>query len=221
MTQSAVLIINGSVNAEFVAEYLDQMNQQLPIYCTDGAFNQVSSTSRIVNNLKAVIGDCDSLEKQCFKQAYPEIALIEQINQDSTDFDKALSYLSRWYQTIYIFGFSGGEIDHCLGNISTVMRWYQTLNLTLIDEYCWGFISDKNICLTNVLGHMVSVVPLFSVHNVTYSGLKYHLQNEDLNFVTKLGTRNYAIANDITIRFSQGVVMTLISHDLYQHYMEE
>ncbi|MFT6835879.1 MAG: thiamine pyrophosphokinase [Francisellaceae bacterium] len=217
----AILIVNGDVNTKFIEQYLNQLNFEPTIYCVDGAFNKIKYSKYILSHTKAVIGDFDSADQKNLRKFYPEINTIETIDQDYTDTDKAISHVSRHYSKVIIFGISGGEMDHCLGNISTILRWYKSINIEFIDEYSKCFVTDENIELDNVIGKMISVVPLFFAENITYSGLKYKLQNERLDFKTKIGTRNYAINDIIRITFSAGILMIFVSHKLYHGYLEE
>ena len=72
------------------------------------------------------------------------------INLDFTDFDKILEILfNKGFKTIDVFGASGKEQDHFLGNLDTAVKWKEKLNLTFFDNYSHYFLADTYTKILN------------------------------------------------------------------------
>jgi thiamine pyrophosphokinase len=155
------------------------------ICATDGAYHHLEENN-IVPNL--VCGDLDS------SQEIPKnIEVIHTPDQDFTDFDKTLQILlDKGFTEIDVFGASGKEQDHFLGNLHTAIQFRGKLNLTFFDNYSRYFLAD----------------------NSTTEGLQYSLKNEDLIFGERIGTRNKAIKNNVKITFKSGELFIFINHKI-------
>ena len=58
----------------------------------------------------------------------------------------------------------------------------------------------------------VSLIPFPEATGITTKGLQYGLNNEDLIFGKRIGTRNKAIKNQIHIRFRAGHLFVFVNH---------
>ena len=102
----------------------------------DGAYQYL-----LENNIKPhfISGDFDSLEN-----IPKEIETIETPDQNFTDFDKILQILfNKGHKTIDVFGASGKEQDHFLGNLNTAVQWKKKLKITFFDNHGRYFLADK------------------------------------------------------------------------------
>ena len=174
------------------------------VCATDGAYQYLKE-----NNIKPdfITGDFDSLE------TIPNnVKVIHTPNQDLTDFDKILQILfdQDFYQ-IDIYGASGNEQDHFLGNLHTAIQWKNKLKLTFLDNYGSYFLADKSTIITDCRNKVVSLVPFPSVEKITTEGLQYQLNDEDLVFGKRIGTRNKAKENKIKITFESGNLFLFIN----------
>lgn len=175
------------------------------ICATDGAY-QFLKEQHITPDF--ICGDFDSL-----KNLPKDIEVIHTPNQDFTDFDKMLQILfEKGYQNIHVFGASGKEQDHFLGNLHTTMQWKDKLNLTFFDRYSRYFLATKNTEIQNEKGKTISLIPFPKVKNITSKGLQYALHNESLTFGKRIGTRNKAIENNVKISFETGELFVFINH---------
>ncbi len=192
------------INGETPREIPDLTNYDL-ICATDGAY-QFLEKNNITPNF--ISGDFDSVS------SLPEnTEVIHTPNQDYTDFDKILQILfERDYKTIHVFGASGEEQDHFLGNLHTAIQWKNKLNLTFFDNYASYFLADNNLELTNCNGKIISLVPFPEATSIITKGLQYSLNKETLSFGTRIGTRNMAIEDEITITFETGNLFVFINH---------
>ena len=177
------------------------------ICATDGAYHSLEE-NKIVPNF--VCGDFDSI-----KNIPDTIEVIHTPNQDFTDFDKALQLLfDKGFTNIDVFGASGKEQDHFLGNLHTAIQWKDKLNLTFFDNHSRYFLAHKSTEIANCKGKIISLVPFPNVTSIFTEGLQYALNKEDLTFGERIGTRNKAIKSKIKITFESGNLFIFINHKI-------
>ena len=216
--REALLFVNGDIYLEFSRQFVARQSSA-DVYCTDGAFQQLRGSDSLFARLAGIIGDMDS----CADIEDPQVQKLQihYNDQEHTDFYKALYHLSHFYSKVFILGMGGGEMDHCLGNLSVALQWFQTMTLEFIDPYSRSFITADSISLRHVTGCMISVIPLFEVHDLCYQGLRYPLMHASLEFSERVGTRNYALDDTVTITFGAGRIMVFVSHTPYSRYLKE
>lgn len=175
------------------------------ICATDGAYDYLKQQGITPHFIS---GDFDSLEN------IPKgIEVIETPDQNYTDFDKILQILfDKGYKKIDVFGASGKEQDHFLGNLNTALQWKNALEITFYDNHGHYFLADKKIIINNCLHKIVSLIPFPEVTEITTKGLQYSLNKEDLVFGRRIGTRNKAIENQVEISFKSGNLFVFINH---------
>ena len=198
--QTVFLLLNGEA-----PETLPDLDKYEIICATDGAYQFLEK-----NKIKPhfISGDFDSIEN------LPKgIEVIHTPNQDFTDFDKILQILfDKGFKKVDVFGASGKEQDHFLGNLHTAIQWKNKLNLTFFDNHSRYFLADKSTSISNSAGKTISLVPFPKAKNICTLGLQYPLDKEDLVFGERIGTRNKAITNDIKITFESGELFIFINH---------
>jgi thiamine pyrophosphokinase len=173
------------------------------VCATDGAY-QFLKTHKIEPDF--ISGDFDSIT-----EIPDSIKVIHTPNQDFTDFDKILQILfEQGYNAIHVYGASGKEQDHFLGNLHTAMQWNKRLELTFFDNHGYYFLADNLTKISNCKGKTVSLVPFPLVENVVTKGLQYSLNNETLTFGKRIGTRNKAIEDVIEISFGVGELFIFV-----------
>jgi len=194
------LLLNGEKPKK-----LPNFNAYSLICATDGAY-QFLKDRKITPHF--ISGDFDSLA-----DIPKEIEVIKTPNQDFTDFDKILKILfHKGFYNIDVFGASGKEQDHFLGNLHTAVRWKKDLKITFFDNYGWYFLADKKTEIIGCLHNTVSLIPLPKAKSITSKGLQYPLKNTDLTFGKSIGTRNKAIENIVKINFKKGNLCVFINH---------
>ncbi len=174
------------------------------IYCVDGAYKYLQEL-KIIPDL--IIGDFDSIE------SLPEnIEFIHTPDQNFTDFEKALKIIiQHGFTDADIFAANGLEQDHFLGNMCTALKYKKKLNLTFYDDRQSYYFIKKKTKLTHVKGKIISLFPFPKAKQVNSTGLKYPLQNLDLDMVkNKIGTRNQALNDSVTIDYKKGDILLFI-----------
>ena len=109
-----------------------------------------------------------------------------------------------------VYGGSGGEMDHFLGNLTVAFRFKNDLELTFFDEYSTYFFSPKSLVLENVKGKMISLYPFPKCKSVATKGLNWALKKEDLDATSRIGTRNFAVAEKVLIEFEKGDLVVFV-----------
>lgn len=216
MAKKAILLINGEIDIAFCESYICQHLDDLPIYCADGAFNQIQDVKSLVNKVQMIIGDGDSIDHA--KRL--NIPYQQDDDQYSTDFEKALSHLQQHgYHELSLFGLGGKEMDHYLGNISTLLK--HQFKYQVIDRYGVSQLMHQNMHITNAKGKMVSIVPLFELVDLTLQGFAFDLDQYTLRFGEELGIRNHALQDELFIDYSQGSGLLFLSHDPYHRSLSK
>ena len=165
------------------------------VFAVDGAYNYLEKSSI---DPTAVLGDLDSLKNP---KAEHKIHLPD---QNYTDFEKSLKYLyAEGYTEIDIYGASGGEQDHFLGNLSVALQYFSKLKLCFYDDKQTYFVLEEHTQLTGVRGKNISIIP-FPSATITSSGLHYELKKMNLVFNTCISIRNKAISDTVTLSVLSG-----------------
>ncbi len=198
--KKAFILLNGLEPSVF-----PELSTYDIVCAIDGAYNHFEKNN-IIPDL--VTGDFDSIHT-----IPTTVEVINTPDQNFTDFDKALMILKeRGYINIDVYGGSGKEHDHFLGNLSTALLWINDVRITFFDDFGTYFFINNECVLNNVLNKTISLVPFPEAHNITTEGLKYPLNDESLIFGMRIGTRNKAISDIIKISFSIGDLLIYISH---------
>lgn len=199
-TQKVFLLLNGEA-----PKSLPNMSKYDIICATDGAY-QFLKEQQIQPHF--ISGDFDSL-----KELPKKIEVLHTPNQNFTDFDKILQILfDKGFVNIDVFGASGKEQDHFLGNLHTAIQWQKKLKLTFFDNYQKYFLAQKKTIITNCKNKIISLVPLKKATQITTFGLQYPLKKDNLIFGKKIGTRNKAIENKVIINYNKGNLFIFIEH---------
>ncbi|WP_370476863.1 thiamine diphosphokinase [Tamlana flava] len=197
--KKAFLLIDGEQPNQ-----LPNLSKYDLVCATDGAYSFFAE-----NNITPdfISGDFDALEK-----LPKNIEAIATPNQDYTDFEKALKILKeRDFTNIHVYGASGKEQDHFLGNLSTAIKWKSELNLTFFDNYGYYFLADETTKIKECKGKTISLVPFPEALGIVTSGLQYSLKKESLTFGGRIGTRNVAIEDEVTITFESGALFVFVN----------
>ena len=209
MKNKALLFINGDS-----PKTIPNLSGYDLIACTDGAFHYLKQLKFPLDKLDFISGDFDShkIEEEIIQQAQNHsFEIIETPDQNKTDFHKALELiLKKGFENIDVYGGSGGEQDHFLGNLSVAYAFKDKLNLQFFDEYSSYYFIPKNFSISDVKGKMISLMPFPIAKNIETKGLKWPLNREDLMLGERIGTRNIAENKDVTIKYKKGDLLIFV-----------
>ena len=133
MTDKALLFING-----VPPEKLPETEGYSLIACSDGAFHYLKDKNFPLEKIDFISGDFDS--HSGIDEALYHEKFIFTPDQDKTDFHKSLEILQeRGINQVDVYGASGGEMDHFLGNLSVAFLFKNELKITFFDEFSTYF----------------------------------------------------------------------------------
>ncbi|MDE5438601.1 thiamine diphosphokinase [Elizabethkingia meningoseptica] len=199
----ALLFINGEP-----PKNIPETSQYDLIACTDGAIHYLKEKKFPLEKLDFISGDFDS-----YKQSETELSakLIHTPDQNKTDFHKALEIIiEEGIYDVDVYGGSGGEQDHYLGNLTVAYLFRNKIKITFYDEYSRYFFIPEEFEIRNVLGKMISLVPYPVAENVVTKGLNWPLFGEELSMTGRIGTRNFAVEDTFTCTYTEGALLVFI-----------
>lgn len=201
MNNKVILFLNGEVptNIPNLADY-DK------IFCTDGSYIYLKKLGIKPDFLT---GDFDSLNQI---EIAPEIQVINTPDQNFTDFEKSLQLITdKGYKNVDVYGASGKEQDHFLGNLNAALKFKELLNIKFFDNYSTYYFLNKKNRIDNVQDKIISLYPFPIATEIETKGLLYSLNKEELSITDRIGTRNKAILNEIEINFKNGNLIIFIN----------
>lgn len=209
--KKALLFINGEP-----PEKLPRTDRYEVISCTDGAFSYLKKKGFNLHALTFISGDFDSLDQKVIIEETAhllDISIIHTPDQNKTDFHKALEILvSKGIESVDVYGGSCGEMDHFLGNLTVANSFKESLIITFFDAYSQYFFAPERLVLNGVFQKTISLYPFPLAEHVVSTGLKWCLERETLDITAKIGTRNIAEHDEVTISFDAGALVVFVSH---------
>lgn len=205
MSKKALLFINGEP-----PKTIPKLEKFDLIGCTDGAFHYLKKMNFLLQKLDFISGDFDSHTGED-EQVYHD-KFVFTPDQDKTDFHKALEIIvEKGIEKVDVFGSSGREQDHFMGNLNAAYRFKNQLDLVFHDEYSTYFFAPKILVLEKTKGKMISLLPFPNAENIVTKGLNWELNNETLSLTGRIGTRNFAKENNVSISHQKGDVLVFVS----------
>ncbi|KFF03920.1 thiamine diphosphokinase [Chryseobacterium luteum] len=204
MKDKALLFINGDHPKTF-----PNPDQYGLIACTDGAFHYLKELGFPLDRLDFISGDFDSHSGSDENVYHGKFILT--LDQDKTDFHKALEIiLERGFSSVDVFGGSGGEQDHFLGNLTVAYTFKDKMDLKFYDEFSEYYFVPKNFKLKGIKNKMISLYPFPVVENITTTGLNWPLTNGSLSITSRIGTRNFAVEDEVSIQYESGDLLFFV-----------
>lgn len=204
--KKALLFING-----VPPENLPDTQGYDLIACSDGAFHYLKEKGFPFERLDFISGDFDShsgADENIYREKF-----IYRPDQDKTDFHKSLEIITeKGFKKVDVYGGSGGEMDHFLGNLTVAFLFKNDLEITFFDEFSTYFFAPQNLVLEQAKGKIISLYPFPIAANIMTSGLEWPLNGENLELTHKIGTRNFAVAETVKISHESGDLVVFISH---------
>lgn len=169
-------------------------------------------------NPNLIMGDFDSVDKKVLDFFVENNVEKITLNVDKDYSDTQFAYEKAkdlGYKNIVMFGASGTRIDHSLGNIGLMFdALANDVFLEMIDDNNRVFLINKETVLKGQYGDTLSFIPMSDkVKGVTIKGAKYLLDNYDMTLLEPRALSNEFLYDDITISFSEGIIMVIYSRD--------
>ncbi|WP_238785403.1 thiamine diphosphokinase [Blattabacterium cuenoti] len=142
-------------------------------FVVDGAYSYLKKKKIKID---FIIGDFDSIKQNDIIKIYKN-KLIKTLDQNYTDFDKALKIIyQKGFLNINVWGASGKEQDHFLGNLSTALKYKNKLSIIFHDNHHLYFFTKKQETFFIPKYKQVSLFPFTKVKNLFAEGLKYPIK---------------------------------------------
>ncbi|REC49749.1 thiamine diphosphokinase [Chryseobacterium pennipullorum] len=204
MRDKVLLFINGEAPQNFPnPDYYDL------IACTDGAFHYLKRIGFPLDKLDFISGDFDS-HSGSDENIYQE-KFIHTPDQNHTDFYKALDIIiEKGGKNVDVWGGSGGEQDHFLGNLTVAYAFKDRLKMKFYDEFSEYFFIPKKMIVKGIKDKMISLYPFPAAENITTKGLNWPLNNGNLSITSRIGTRNFAVEDEVSITYEKGDLLIFI-----------
>ncbi|HEY4540383.1 MAG TPA: thiamine diphosphokinase [Faecalibacter sp.] len=200
MNKKVILFLNGEPPLVF-----PELSVYDKIYCTDGSYTYLQQHGIQPDVLS---GDFDSIN---LKSVEHSLRIVNTPNQNYTDFEKAMQIIvDDGYKTVDVYGASGMQQDHFMGNLNAAYKFKPKLKITFFDNYSTYYFLEHQTSLKDVLGKTISLLPFPYAQGITTKGLQYPLQDDALDLTGMIGTRNKAIAPQVEITFKEGELILFI-----------
>ena len=199
MRKQALIIANGDPPKKKRLALL--VKQASTVICADGGAN---TALKMGITPDAIVGDLDSIHAEALVK-FRRLAIHEDRNDETTDLEKAITWAIRSkYDHITVVGAFGKRLDHTVGNLGVLPKFFPDAIVTLVDdsgELCYvgreySFEAEK--------GDVVSLIPLNRCEGVSTSGLKYTLEGEVLELGVREGTSNVVVSSPVSIKVKKG-----------------
>ena len=199
-----VLFINGQF-----PQKIPDVAQFQKVFCTDGAYQNLVDVDIQPD---VVSGDFDSIS---MAEISSEVKVIETPDQNATDFEKALRIIiDEGFKSVSVFGCSGLEQDHFLGNLTSMLKHKNEIEIRCFDDFGVYFFAENETEIIGFQQEIFSLYPFPEAKNITSSGVKYPLVNENLSIISRIGTRNTITENRATVSFQEGDLLLFIQDRL-------
>lgn len=174
------------------------------IVAADGGANVAASMGL---DPLAVIGDLDSISPEV-RAAVPPGRLIEVGEQDTTDFEKALTRIKAPL-TIGL-GFAGTRADHALAVWNTLAR-HPDRPCVILARDDLAFLAPLTLDLPVASGTRVSLFPLAPVEGQS-EGLHWPIAGIDFSPAGRIGTSNVATGH-VRLSFSASAMLVILPQE--------
>jgi thiamine pyrophosphokinase len=199
MRKQALIIANGEPPSKKRLAML--VKKAGIVICADGGAN---TALKMGITPDIIVGDLDSIHSEALVK-FRRVAIYEDRNDQTTDLEKAITWaIQSNFDHITVVGASGKRVDHTVGNLGVLRKFYPDAIISMIDdsgELCYvgreySFEAEK--------GDVVSLIPLNRCEGVSTSGLKYALDGENLELGVREGTSNVVLTSPAIVKVKKG-----------------
>jgi len=209
--EPALIIANGETCSP---ELLNELLEWSPLVIVlDSAVTRVLELGIKIDVL---IGDFDrGFDHESYKELQFPIEIIRMEDQDSTDLDKAISYLiERKIPAANIVWATGRRMDHTITNIMNMAKFHEKIKLVMLDDYSRIFVLNKSYTKWYPAQTIISLIPVGTVTGINSENLKYELRNGTLSLGIHAGNSNEVMKDGlIKISYEDGCLLLIESND--------
>lgn len=212
-----VIISGGHIDDVFALNYLKEKPYD-KIIAADAGMNFLYRNGLTPD---MIAGDFDSVSSESLKE-FSNLDGVEIIRlnpiKDDTDTEFVIrEAISRGATEITVLGATGTRLDHVLANVNLLgIGIEEGILIELVDAYNRVRMIDSCVEIKKVeqFGSFVSILAVKGdAKGVTLEGVKYPLNDADVNAFSSLGISNEIIADIAKISVQQGILLVIESRD--------
>jgi thiamine pyrophosphokinase len=199
MRKHALIIANGEPPQK--KRLLSLAKQASVVICADGGAN---TALKMGITPDVIVGDLDSIHAEALVK-FRRVTIEEDRNDLTTDLEKAIIWaIQSKYDHLIVAGASGKRLDHTVGNLGVLRKFYPDAIITLVDDSGELTYVGRECSFEAARGDVVSLIPLNRCEGVSTEGLKYSLDAENLELGVREGTSNVVTSSPVTIKVKKG-----------------
>jgi thiamine pyrophosphokinase len=156
-----------------------------------------------------LIGDLDGVQEE-IRNKLPEDRIIQKVDQYSTDFEKAFTWVTqKKIENVVVFAMAGKRIDHLLSNFSLVWKFHKKANIEIVhDGWNAHLLPNQKQKYKVRKGMTISLIPFSDCAGITLAGFEYPLQNAVMN-QGNVGVSNVATESQVMIEVKKGRMIAI------------
>ena len=185
-----VILVGGS---KVKLKTLKAISNKHSVYAADSGAN-ILIDEQI--NFESVIGDMDSIDSKILKNKNHKAIFIE--DQNSTDLQKCLNTIKA--KMFIGFGFLDQRLDHTLASLTAICQHNVARAIILVGEIDTVIFVKGEWSCSIPSGTRLSIWPLSNQLFLESSGLKYSLNNLNMDPINLIGTSNETVKERFSIK---------------------
>lgn len=206
--KKCIILANGTPPPKNVFNYLHKAGYETLI-CADGGANSAVKYDLLPDY---IIGDLDSIKPETYDYYFERTKIIQIKRQNDTDVEKCLKFaIKQKYDVAVLLGATGNRLDHSLCNLGIVLKFYDTIKISIIHEESILKPYSGVVSLKTFPGETISLYGFDGKTKITSAGLKYKLNNTALPFGKKESTSNVANGEEVTLKIKNGIAFVVRS----------
>jgi thiamine pyrophosphokinase len=171
------------------------------VICADGGAN---TAFKMGITPDAIVGDLDSIHAEALVK-FRRVPVHEDRNDETTDLEKSIAWaIQSGFGHVTVVGASGKRVDHTVGNLGVLRKFYPDAVITLVDDHGELCYVGKQFSFESEKGEVVSLIPLNKCEGISTSGLRYALDDESLELGVREGTSNVVVSSPVTVKVKKG-----------------
>ena len=212
-----LILTGGKLSLAFAGSFLKEHKFE-KVVAVDGGLEAAKELDIIPD---VIVGDFDTVHPEIlasYRKMEHIVWEVHQPEKDDTDTELAIKRaLAMNCSHITLLGATGGRLDHMIGNIHLLFPCLQKGTYAeIVDSQNRLYLIDGEHTFRKgeTWGKYISFLPLTEeVKGITLRGFKYPLTDRDISIGTSLCISNELVEEEGTITFSDGVLITVESHD--------
>ena len=205
--EPALIIANGQ---ECNIELMNQLLEWSPFVVV--LDNAIDRAINLGIKIDVLLGDFDAnFNPEIYLENQYPIEIVYTPNQDKTDLEKAFDYLiEKGHKAVNVIWATGKRADHCIANITNIVRYRDLLKIVVLDDYSKIFLLPNKFEKWYPKNTIISLIPIGEVTEITTSNLFYPLQKESLIMGYKIGNSNHVTTDGLVkIEHKQGDLLLM------------